>query len=191
MCWKNGEVLKRRRSSRSTNTGDESSTEDSELDEPPNKTITLQSGSSSWLSDTSSSSSSTMLSCKANLLYDPKWKKQYPWMEYNSSMKGMVCSVCTAFGKVPIQAKLSLLAEKHGGVVEQIISFSEEEKQQNRTFLKKLVHSLSFVVKQHIPHNTTFEGLIRLQIENGDIQLSSHRDKCLGNATYMNHMPQL
>ena len=80
--------------------------------------------------------------------------------------------------------KLSLLHEKRGSIVEQIISVSEEEKQRNRTFLKKLVHSLYFLVKQHIPHTTTFEGLITLQIENGDIQLRSHRDKCPRNATY-------
>ena len=198
--------LKRRRSSR--NTGGESSSDNSELDEPPNKAITLQSGSSSQFSgcsDTSSSSSCKMCSYKDDLLYDPKWKRQYRWMDYNSSVKGMVCSVCTSFGKVPVQAegawvmqpvsnwmkattlvakhksdwhkaavenqKLSLLHEKCGGIFEQIISVSKEEKQRNRTFLKMLVYSLYFLVKQHIPHTTTFEGLITLQIENGDIQL--------------------
>ena len=129
----------------------------------------------------------------------------------------MVCSVCTSFGKVPVEAKgawvtrpvsncvkattllakynksdwhraavkkqkHSLLTEKCGGIVEQIISVSEEEKQCNRTFLKKLVRSLYFLVKQHIPHTTTFEGLITLQFENGDIQLRSHRDKFPQNA---------
>ena len=209
----------KRRSSR--NTGGESSSDNSELDEPTNKAMTLQSGSSSQFSgcsDTSSSSSCKMRSYKDNLSYDPKWKRQYPWMDYNSSAKGMVCSVCTSFGKVPVQAEgawvtrnwvkattllakhnksdwhkaavenqklsYSLLHEKRGGIVEQIISVSEEEKQHNRTFLKKLVRSLYFLVKQHIAHTTTFEGLITLQIENGDIQLRSHRDKCPRNATY-------
>ena len=162
-----------------------------------------------------------MRSYKDNLSYDPKWKRQYPWVEYtcNSSTKGMVCSVCTSFSKVPVQAKgawvtrpvcnwvkatsllakhgksdwhkaalekqkLSLLTGKHGGVVEQIISASEEDKQHNRDFIKKLIRSLYFLVKQHIPHTTTFEGLITLQIENGDIKLRNHRDNSPRNATY-------
>ena len=161
-----------------------------------------------------------MRSYKDNLSYDPKWKRQYPWMDYDSAAKGMVCVVCTSCGKVPVQAKgawvtrpvsnwvkatallskhnksewhkaavekqkPSLLHEKHsGGIVEQIISVSEEEKQHKRMFLKKLVRSLYFLVKHHIPHTTTFEGLITLQIENGDIQLKGHRDKCPRNATH-------
>lgn len=74
----------------------------------------------------------------------------------------------TAWHKAAIEKqKHFLLTEKHGGVVKQIISVSEEGKQHNRTCLKKLVYSLYFLVKQHIPHTTTFEGLITLQIENG------------------------
>lgn len=41
-----------------------------------------------------------------------------------------------------------------------------------------------FLVKHHIPHTTTFESLITLQIENGDVILKSHREKCPHNATY-------
>ena len=149
--------LKRRKSSR--HTGDESPSDDSELDEPSNKAMTLPSGPISQLSgcsDNSSSSSCKMRSYKDNLSYDPKWKRQYPWMDYNSSAKGMVCSVCTSFGKVPVEAKcawvtrpvsnwvkatallakhnksdwhkaavekqkFSLLIEKRGGIVKQII----------------------------------------------------------------------
>ena len=40
------------------------------------------------------------------------------------------------------------------------------------------------MVKHHIPHTTTFESLITLQIENGDVILKSHREKCPHNATY-------
>ncbi len=46
-----------------------------------------------------------MRSYKDNLSYYPKWKKQYPWIEYNSCFNGMVCSICTSFGKGPVQAK--------------------------------------------------------------------------------------
>ena len=42
--------------------------------------------------------------------------------------------------------KLSLLTEKHGSIVEQIISVDEEEKQHNRTFLKKVVQPDTSVV---------------------------------------------
>ena len=197
--------------------------QDSDLEEPASKIIALQSESSQADSSsstcTTSSSSCKMRSYKGKLYYDPKWKRLYPWMEYDSFLKGMVCSVCTSFGKVPVQAKgawvtrpvcnwvkatsllakhgkadwhkaalekqkLSLLADKHGGVVEQIISASEEDKLHNRDFIKKLIRSLYFLVKQHIPHTTTFEGLITLQIENDDIKLRNHRDNSPRNATY-------
>ena len=64
------------------------------------------------------------------------------------------------------------------------MSVSEEERRQNRELIKKHIRSLYFLVKHHIPHTTTFEGLITLQIENGDIKLKNHREKCPRNATY-------
>ena len=41
-----------------------------------------------------------------------------------------------------------------------------------------------FLVKNHVPHTTTFESLITLLIENGDIQLNRHCNICPQNATY-------
>ena len=79
---------------------------------------------------------------------------------------------------------LSQSAEEHGSVVELITAATEEEKKENREFIKKLIRSLYFLVKHHIPHTTTFEGLIMLQIENGDIKLEARRATCPGNATY-------
>ena len=130
-----------------------------------------------------------MQTYKSNLLYDPSWKEKYPWMEYDSTLKGMVCTVCKVYGIVPSQAKgawvtravdnwtkaperlkkhdesewhlaavekrrLSLSAEQHGKVVEQITKASEEEKKENHELIKKLVWSLYFLVKNHIPHTT-------------------------------------
>ena len=56
-------------------------------------------------------------------------------------------------------------------VLEQMVSASEEERKLNRELLKKHIRSLYFLVKHHIPHTTTFEGLLTLQIENGDVKL--------------------
>ena len=50
--------------------------------------------------------------------------------------------------------------------------------------MKKHIRSLYLLVKHHIPHTTTFESLITLQIENGDIKLKSHREKSPHDATY-------
>ena len=74
-------------------------------------------------------------------------------------------------------------AEKRGDVIELIVTANEEEKKENRKMMKKLIRSLYFLVKHHIPH-TTFEGLVTLQIENGDITLKAHRETCPRNATY-------
>ena len=49
--------------------------------------------------------------------------------------------------------------------------------------MKKLIRS-HFLAKHHISHTTTFEGLVTLQIENGDITLKAHRETCPRNATY-------
>ena len=70
-----------------------------------------------------------------------------------------------------------MLTQKHGSVVEQILSVSEEEKRQNWELIKKLIHSLYFLVKHHIPHTTMFEGLIILQIKNGDVKLKKSSGK--------------
>ena len=168
---------------------------------------------------TSSSVSLRMWTYKNNLTYKEEWKKQYPWMDYDSNLKGMVCTVCKTYEKVPVQARgawvtrpvdnwvkattllnnheksewhlaavekrgLNQSAQKHGDVVDIIVTASEEEKKQNRELMKKLIRSLYFLVKHYIPHTTTFESLITLQIENGDIKLKSHRETCPGNATY-------
>ncbi len=82
---------------------------------------------------------------------------------------------------------MSLLTEKHGTVSEQIISVTSEDRKRNREFVKKLIRSVYFLVKHHIPHTTTFEGLITLQIENGDVQLRKHRDYSPCNATYQSY----
>ena len=50
--------------------------------------------------------------------------------------------------------------------------------------MKKLVRSLYFLVKHHVPHTTMFEGVITLQIETSDIKLKYHRENCPRNATY-------
>ena len=57
---------------------------------------------------------------------------------------------------------LSLTSVEHGNIVEQIVSVSEEEKKQNCELMKKLIRSLYFLAKHHIPHATTFEDLITL-----------------------------
>ena len=65
-------------------------------------------------------------------------------------------------------------AEKRGDVIELIVTASEEEKKENQKMMKKLIRSLYFLVKHHIPHTTTFEGLVTLQNEKGDITLKAH-----------------
>lgn len=76
------------------------------------------------------------------------------------------------------------LSQEHGDVVDLIISASEQDKKDNRELIKKLIRSLYFLVKHHIPHTTTFEDLVTLQIENGDLKLKRHRETTPQNATY-------
>lgn len=95
-------------------------------------------------------------------------------MDYDSNLKGMVCTVCKTYEKVPVQARgawvtrpvdnwvkattllnnheksewhlaavekrgLNQSAQKHGDVVDIIVTASEEEKKQNRELMKKLI----------------------------------------------------
>ena len=66
-----------------------------------------------------------------------------------------------------------------------IIAASEVERQQNREFMKKLIRSLYFLVRHRIPHTINFEGIIELQIDNGNEQLKVHSQKSPSNATYL------
>ena len=162
---------------------------------------------------------SKMKSYKSNLRYDPGWRVNYPWIEYDSKSKGMLCSVCKVHGKVPVQSRgawvsrpvsnwvkatsllskhdksdwhvaamekraLSLSLTEQGTVIEQIVAASEEEKKENRELMKNLIRSLYFLVKFHIPHTTTFDSLITLQVDNGNVKLQTHRNTCPQNATY-------
>ena len=66
---------------------------------------------------------------------------------------------------------MSESAKQHGDIVDKMLAASEMERQQNRELMKKLIRSLYFLVRHRIPHTTTFEGLIELQIDNGNDQL--------------------
>lgn len=77
------------------------------------------------------------------------------------------------------------MAKKQGDIIEQMRSASEEEKRKNRALIMKLIRSLYFLVKHRIPHTTTFQDLITLQIENGNEQLKVHLNSCPSNASYL------
>ena len=44
----------------------------------------------------------------------------------------------------------------------------------NRAVLLKLLQSIYFLTRSRIPHTTTFEEIIELQIANGDALLKQH-----------------
>ena len=62
---------------------------------------------------------------------------------------------------------------------------TEIDRKRNHELMKRLIRSLYFLVKHRIPHTTTFEDLITLQIDNGSEQLQEHRRTCPSNATYL------
>ncbi len=71
------------------------------------------------------------------------------------------------------------------GINELIVAATSEEKRKNCELIKQLIRSVYFLVRNRIPHTTTFESLIALQIDNGNSQLESHLNLCPANATYM------
>jgi len=68
----------------------DSSDSDSEL-QSPEKVVATESG--------------RVRAYKDKLSYNASWKKKHSWMEYDSTQKGMVCTVCKAYGKVPVQTR--------------------------------------------------------------------------------------
>ena len=159
--------------------------------------------------------SSTIRKYMDKLGYNSSWKRKHTWMDYDQIQKGMICTICKVYGKVPVQAKgawvtrpvknwvkaTALLVKheksdwhraavekqamaQHGDVADLIIAATDQERRENRDLMKKIVRSLYFLIKHHIPHTTVFEDLITLQIENGDVILKSHREKCARNAKY-------
>ena len=67
----------------------------------------------------------------------------------------------------------SSLAEK-GDIIQQMQQASREEIKKNRELLCMLIRSLYFLTKHRLPHTTTFEDLIVLQIKNGNALLGKH-----------------
>ena len=61
---------------------------------------------------------------------------------------------------------------------------AEELRQRNRSILLKLLRSVYFLAKSRIPHTTTFEELVQLQIANGDDLLKQHVEQGASNAQY-------
>jgi len=80
---------------------------------------------------------------------------------------------------------LAEAARRKGDVVERMLAASEAERRRNWELIKQLTRSLYFLVKHRMPHTTTFEDLIELQIDNGNEQLEKHKRTCPSNATYV------
>jgi len=58
------------------------------------------------------------------------------------------------------QLMSSLASTSGGGICEIMLSIGEKEKEKNRILVKILLRSLYFLIKNHIPHTTMFEGVL-------------------------------
>ena len=87
-----------------------------------------------------------------------------------------------------VAARMAEQSASVGSVVDLCTAASakqlEEERQKNRSILLKLLRSIYFLAKNRIPHTTTFEGLVKLQIANGDEILRHHVEQGPSNAQY-------
>ena len=87
-----------------------------------------------------------------------------------------------------ISARMAVQAKETGTVVDLQLAASakqaEAQRQMNRAVLLKLLRSIYFLTKSRIPHTTTFEDIIELQIANGDALLKQHVEQGPSNAQY-------
>ena len=61
---------------------------------------------------------------------------------------------------------------------------AEEQKKNNCAIILKLMRSTYFLAKNCIPHSTTYQELIELQMLNGDKLLEKHLSEGPSNAQY-------
>ena len=61
---------------------------------------------------------------------------------------------------------------------------AEEQKKKNREIILKLMRSIYFLAKNHIPHSITYKELIELQILYGEELLEKNLGKGSSNAQY-------
>ena len=87
-----------------------------------------------------------------------------------------------------LSARMAEQAANVGNVLDLQLAASakqaEELRQRNRSILLKLLRSVYFLAKSHIPHTTTFDELVQLQIANGDDLLKQHVEQGSSNAQY-------
>ena len=87
-----------------------------------------------------------------------------------------------------LSARMAEQAANVGNVLDLQLAASakqaEELRQRNRSILLKLLRSVYFLAKSRIPHTTTFEELVQLQIANGDDLLKQHVEQGASNAQY-------
>ena len=87
-----------------------------------------------------------------------------------------------------ISARMAEQAKKTVTVVDLHLAASakqaEAQRQMNHAVMLKLLRSIYFLTKKRIPHTTTFENIIELQIANGDELLKQHVEQGPSNAQY-------
>ena len=76
-------------------------------------------------------------------------------------------------------------AKKSSDVVERMVVSPEMDRKRNCKLVKKLARKLYFLIKHCMPHKTSFEHLIHLQIDNGIEQLEEHLRAAPSNVMYL------
>ena len=123
---------------------------------------------------------------KSKLSYRHQWESKYPWVYCNDIKVGMFCQLCQKFGRPPANAfgawtSRGISDWNHGT---EMLKLHNETKWHQDAVLLKLLRSVYFLVKNRIPHTTTFEDLLALQVDNGDQLLKKHIEEGPGNAQY-------
>ena len=61
---------------------------------------------------------------------------------------------------------------------------AEEQKKKNPEIILKLMRSIYFLARNHIPHSTTYKEFIEVQVLNGDELLEKHLSEGPSTAQY-------
>ncbi|XP_068715285.1 uncharacterized protein [Montipora foliosa] len=143
------------------------------------------------IAETLSSSTNNKPNYKRNLTYDASWKKKHSWMNYDSTSKCMVCTVCKVYGKVPVQAKGAWVKRPVSNWVKATTLLANHQKSEwhSNSSMEKGIFSVCRTDcnsqrgrKERKPEND--EEAHPITIENGDITLKAHRETCPRNAAY-------
>ena len=84
-----------------------------------------------------------------------------------------------------ITARMVKHVEQQNAIEMQCASAAKQAEEQKKEIILRLIRSIYFLAKNHIPHSTTYKDLIELQVLHDDELLKKHLSNWPSNALHI------